>query len=285
MPGSDTVRAFAPAKINLTLHVTGQRPDGYHLLDSLVMLTDVGDHVQVRRSDSLTLKVTGPQASGVPTDHQNLVMRAASLLGSLAEITLEKHLPTAAGIGGGSSDAAATIRALTALYDVPLPDDKALTSLGADVPVCMRNALIRMRGIGDHLETVGDAPNWPMILVNPGVDVATGPVFSNLACKENSPMTDMWPTSASSEAQIAWLLQQRNDLQTPAIAAQPIIGHVLEELNQTKGCLIARMSGSGATCFAIMENEISRDAAVSLLKTKHPNWWVVPTQRCGEAFL
>ncbi|MEM9578475.1 MAG: 4-(cytidine 5'-diphospho)-2-C-methyl-D-erythritol kinase [Pseudomonadota bacterium] len=282
MPGIDTVHAFAPAKINLTLHVTGQRTDGYHLLDSLVMLTDVGDHLRVRRADRLTLSVTGPRAAGVPTDHQNLVMRAAALLGVTAEITLEKHLPAAAGIGGGSSDAAATLRALATLYGVPVPNDATLTALGADVPVCMRNAVVRMQGIGDELEAVAEPPDWPMILVNPGVEVPTGPVFAGLQQKENPPMEGVWPGQRA--AQVDWLLRQRNDLQTPAIATQPVIGEVLAELTRSEGCLLARMSGSGATCFAIMADQMARDAAVTAFRVTHPDWWVVPAQRCGDVF-
>ena len=284
MPGPETTRAFAPAKINLTLHVTGQRPDGYHLLDSLVMLTDVGDHVQVQRSDRLTFTVIGPNAAGIPSDDSNLVVRAAVMLGLGADITLEKHLPAAAGIGGGSSDAAACIRALAASYDVPLPDVQALLSLGADVPVCMNNGLTRMQGIGEAISVLGEPPDWPMILVNPGVDVATGPIFSRLSRKDNAPMSGAFPLTGSQEEQIAWLLQQRNDLQEPAILTTPLVGKVLEALNEMDGCLMARMSGSGATCFAIMASDELRTLAVEHLRSAEPEWWVMPAHRCGDSF-
>jgi 4-diphosphocytidyl-2-C-methyl-D-erythritol kinase len=278
------IKAFAPAKINLTLHVTGQRDDGYHLLDSLVMLTNVGDQVTVEKAAQTSLTVVGPMAAGVPTDRSNLVVRAADLLGVTAKITLEKSLPAMAGIGGGSSDGAATIRALCALYDLPIPCAEALAALGADVPVCMEPELVRMRGIGDEIDHLDTPPDWPMILVNPRVSVSTPEVFSAMSLRDNPLMTEPFPDWSDFDGTIFWLSQQRNDMQGAAIELQPVIGQVLAELSQTEGCALARMSGSGATCFAIYKTASERDAALDVLRHRNPDWWCVATQRVGARF-
>ncbi|MFK7746728.1 MAG: 4-(cytidine 5'-diphospho)-2-C-methyl-D-erythritol kinase [Roseobacter sp.] len=280
----EQVQAFAPAKVNLALHVTGQRADGYHLLDSMVMLLDVGDKLTVQRAAETHLTVTGPMAQGVPTDASNLVLKAAALIDTTASITLEKHLPAAAGIGGGSSDAAACLRALSRLNKVPVPGTGAQLSLGADVPVCMHNKLVRMRGIGEQLEMIGPPPSWSMILVNPRVQVPTNAVFNKLERKDNAGMTGDFPLSADWSEQVSWLAEQRNDLETPAIALAPVIGTVLQDLRSAQGCLFARMSGSGASCFAIMSSDAARDAAVQALRAAHPEWWIVPTQSCEAGF-
>lgn len=273
--------AFAPAKINLALHVTGQRADGYHLLDSLVVLTDPGDRLTVRPSDRTRLTVSGPMASGVPDGADNLALRAAALMGVTAEILLEKHLPAAAGIGGGSSDAAACLRALAEAFDVPMPQTGEQLTLGADVPVCMTAGLQRMQGIGDRLTALGPAPAWPMILVNPGVQVPTRAVFSGLDRKDNPPMPADFPPSDDPDHQLDWLSRQRNDLEAPARAVAPVIGDVLTALGAIHGCRLARMSGSGATCFAILSDTPTRDAAVASLRESYPNWWVMPATPCG----
>ena len=271
-------RAFAPAKVNLTLHVTGQRSDGYHLLDSLVCFADVGDWITVEKATTTTITVTGPMAHGVPIDSRNLAMRAADMMGLKAKITLEKHLPAAAGIGGGSSDAAATLRALAALYDMPLPNPNALLELGADVPVCMGSQLMRMGGIGENITPLADLPGWPMLLINPRVSVPTGPVFQALPSKSNAPMPDDLPLTNNINEFAAWIAAQRNDLQGPAIALQPLIADVLAALQDTQSCLIARMSGSGATCFALFETDDDRKAAAAAIKQANPSWWVAPTK-------
>lgn len=284
MSGLGYASAFAPAKINLALHVTGQRDDGYHLLDSLVMLTNVGDTLHVRLAERTSLEVSGPKAKGVPTDDSNLVMRAAALAGLKANIRLEKHLPTAAGIGGGSSDAAACLRALSSAGNTPLPCLEAQATLGADVPVCMFSDLVRIKGIGQHVEVLGPPPDWPMILVNPGVEVATASVFSMLSSKNNAPLAGEFPLAGDWDTQITWFHRQRNDLEAPAVLQAPVIGSVLEALRRSEGCKLARMSGSGATCFAIMENTEQRDATVAALQADHPDWWVVATEKCGALF-
>lgn len=273
-----SVEAFAPAKINLTLHVTGQRPDGYHLLDSLVVFADIGDRITVSPARQSHLTVCGPMAQGVPTDDRNLVLRAADLMGVTADIHLEKHLPAAAGLGGGSSDAAATLRALSQMTGLPVPDMNATLTLGADVPLCMTGGLTRMRGIGDQLEHPGVSPALSMILINPGVSLPTQAVFHGLEHKDFAPMQEPLPDlrAAGWRGWLDWLTAQRNDLETPAIALQPVIGRVLQVLRQSEDCLLARMSGSGATCFAIMRNDETRNRLAENLTRDFPDWWIKP---------
>ncbi|MGR3494209.1 4-(cytidine 5'-diphospho)-2-C-methyl-D-erythritol kinase [Citreimonas sp.] len=258
--------AFAPAKVNLALHVTGKRPDGYHLLDSLVVFADIGDRITLEPAAATSLAVTGPRARGVPADARNLVWRAAELHGTPVAITLDKHLPAAAGIGGGSSDAAATLRALRALTDRDPAGDPL--SLGADVPVCLHAGAARMRGIGEIVEPL-EVPPLAAVLVNPGVEVPTGPVFAALATTDNAPMSDP-PQDAHSAAFIDWLARQRNDLQAPALTLQPAIAQVLEAMSDAT---LARMSGSGATCFGLYPDSAAAARAALRIAEKHPDWW------------
>ncbi|MEL6595103.1 MAG: 4-(cytidine 5'-diphospho)-2-C-methyl-D-erythritol kinase [Pseudomonadota bacterium] len=267
-----TVSAFAPAKINLTLHVTGQREDGYHLLDSLVCFADIGDLVTVAFDDDLSFTVTGPRSAGVPTDETNLVLKAARFLDpdGRAKITLNKQLPAAAGIGGGSSDAAATLRALSELWGVSLPD--STVDLGADVPVCLHPMALRMQGVGDVLTPVAPLPETHAVLVNPGVDVPTPEVFNALETK-NSPPMDAVTSFPNAAALAQWLAVQRNDLQAPAISRAPVILDVLDCLNDG---LFAAMSGSGATCFALYTSGAEAAAKARDLSRDYPAWWVTP---------
>lgn len=273
MPSPKTAKALAPAKVNLTLHVTGQREDGYHLLDSLVVFADIGDRISVTRTSDARLNVAGPLAEGVPTDASNLVWKAAKLMGAEHEVAilLEKHLPAAAGIGGGSSDAAATLRALARLLDCPLPEDT--TALGADVPVCMAAQTTRMSGIGEVL-TPATLPALPAVLINPGVEVPTGPVFQALPSKTNTPMPDDLPVFETVADCAAWLTSQRNDLEPPARDLAPEIDTVIDELNLAPECLLARMSGSGATCFGLFPDRDTANAAATLISSRNPVWWV-----------
>lgn len=270
---------FAPAKINLTLHVTGQRADDYHLLDSLVVFADVGDRVAAGPAGDLTLTVDGPMADGVPAGGDNLVLRAARLIGCTgAAIRLTKRLPVASGIGGGSSDAAATLRVLARMTGRALPGRSALLSLGADVPVCLRPAPQRMRGVGEALEEVPDLPELHMVLVNPGVHVATPAVFRALTRKDGAPMPETLPPFADAPALIRFLAGQRNDLEAPAIALAPVIGEVLAALNAAPDCRLARMSGSGATCFGLFDDQRSAANVARALAETYPKWWVVSTR-------
>lgn len=272
------IEAFAPAKINLTLHVTGRRADGYHLLDSLVAFAGIGDLITVRRAAGLSLSVTGPKAAGIPAGADNLVLRAARLAGVRdAAITLQKNLPAAAGIGGGSSDAAATLRALRQSHSATVADPLVL---GADVPVCLLARSARMRGIGERIEPVAGVPPLPCVLVNPGIALATPAVFAALAQSQGDPMPD--PPGFAGAADCArWLAARRNDLQTPALALAAPVGAALAALSAT-GALLARMSGSGATCFGLYADAPTAERAAGRIAAASPDWWVVATTLAQE---
>ncbi len=281
-----TTKVFAPAKINLALHVVGQRADGYHLLDSLVAFAPVGDTLRISEGDQLTLAVSGAESDGVPQDSSNLVMKAAGLLarGRGAAIQLEKNLPAAAGIGGGSADAAAAIRGLLCHWQCsdmakatdeqlrPLAAD--LLKLGADIPMCLACYPARVRGIGEDIEYLSQLKPVPALLVNPRVAVRTPDVFAALAQKENPPLPDDIPVFETTTGLINWLGQQRNDLEAAAQIVEPTVGKVLAALKGTEDCFLARMSGSGATCFALFPNQHSMIAAKQKIRRDHPAWWV-----------
>ncbi|MGP3697858.1 4-(cytidine 5'-diphospho)-2-C-methyl-D-erythritol kinase [Rhodobacter sp. NSM] len=275
--------AFARAKINLTLHVTGQRPDGYHLLDSLVVFADVGDTVRAELAERLSLEITGPRAAELPASDDNLVLRAARAMGGqAARLTLEKQLPVASGIGGGSADAAATLRALAALWKAPLPDAAAVLRLGADVPVCLAERAVRMSGVGEILAPLkAPLPSAWLVLANPGVAVPTPPVFKALTCRSNPPMPDNLPDWATAEDLADFLAGMRNDLEEPAISLAPEIADTRAALAAQPGCLTARMSGSGATCFGLFSAERPARAAAEALRAAHPGWWVEPGRMTG----
>lgn len=266
------LREFAPAKINLALHVTGQRADGYHLLDSLVVFAGVGDWVSVAPAERLSLTVTGPFGAGL-ADADNLVLRVARCLGVDAAIVLDKQLPIASGIGGGSADAAATLRALCAMAGVALPDAAAVLALGADVPVCLAGVPLRMQGVGEVLTRLPRLPECYVVLVNPGVAVSTPEVFKALPRKDNPAMAAL-PECGSAVELAAWLRDQRNDLEAPAIGLAPVIAAVKAALEARPGCLLARMSGSGATCFGLFASMALAEAAAGALRKDAPTWWV-----------
>lgn len=270
-----TVEVFAPAKINLTLHVTGQRADGYHLLDSLVVFADVGDLIGAEPASETSLKVVGPAARDVPKGAQNLVLKAArSMAGDRgAELTLHKVLPVASGLGGGTSDAAATLRALSVMLGVPVPDTDALMKLGADLPVCMFARASRMSGIGDVVSAV-TVPRIYMVLVSPNVPIATAQVFKALQNKENTAMLAELPKWRDAFDFCRWLAEQRNDLEPAARTLVPDIGEVLGQISATSGCLLARMSGSGATCFGLFASAAEAAAAAAMIGKAHGSWWV-----------
>ena len=279
-----TIRANAPAKVNLTLHVTGQRDDGYHLLDSLVVFADVADHLTATSASDLTLNVTGPFAQGVPVDRTNLMMRAAEVLRAAfgitdgAAMTLEKNLPHAAGIGSGSSDAAAALGMLAKLWDVPpLPAEaRQVLALGADVPVCMHApSAVRMSGIGDVLSPLPALPDCALVLVRPPVDVPTGAVFNGLATKHGTPMSTL-PEGLNFVDFVAWLAAQRNDLQAPAKVLAPQIATTIAALDALPDVAFAGMSGSGATCFALVQDLETARRVAGVMQTVHRDWWIVP---------
>jgi 4-diphosphocytidyl-2-C-methyl-D-erythritol kinase len=272
----------AYAKINLTLHVTGQRADGYHLLDSLVVFVGVGDVLSAKRTGIGALTIEGPFGHDIPLGADNLVLRAAQAFdGADITFSLVKNLPPASGIGGGSADAAAAIRAvlrLRAAGTVPaltVNDQARLADLGADVPVCLLSQPSRMRGVGEILEPVAVPACW-ITLANPRVEVPTPAVFRALTQKANPPMPEALPDWPDVAAFAAWLARQRNDLEAPARAIAPVIGTVLAALTATKGALLTRMSGSGATCFALYATQALAEAGAAQLRAKHPDWWVAP---------
>lgn len=270
-------KVFAPAKVNLTLHVTGQRKDGYHLLDSLVMFADVGDRVTVMSAPKPLFEVTGPRATGVPTDDTNLVVRAAALFDIPAHIILSKYLPASAGIGGGSSDAAATILALSEITgDTCLPE--GVTDLGADVRVCLMRQAARMRGIGEDVIPCPGLPPLFAVLANPGIEVPTPAVFKALSNKANPPMPKRLPHGIKTREFIDWLASQRNDLEPPALSTAPVIADVLQALASLPEARLARMSGSGATCFALFETDKAAKGAAQLLSDQQPAWWIEPAR-------
>ena len=273
------MRAFAPAKLNLYLHVTGRRPDGYHVLDSLVAFAGCGDVLRAEDAPALSLRVTGPLAAGLDTEADNLVLRAARALAAeagtapRAALTLEKHLPVASGIGGGSADAAAALRVLCALWRLKLDPavlDRIALRLGADVPVCLHGRPARMGGIGEVLTPAPPLPPCAVLLVNPGVAVPTAAVFRARtgAFSVVPRLPDGWTDAAAMAADLAAL---RNDLEGPARALCPAIADVLSAIAAQPGCSLARMSGSGATCFGLFAETAAAEHAAG--QVARPGWW------------
>lgn len=266
---------LAAAKINLTLHVTGRRADGYHLLDSLVVFPQVGDRLEAEAAPGLSLSITGPFAGDLGTGSDNLVLRAAMLLRPAnrgAAIRLKKVLPVASGIGGGSADAAAALRLLTRIWDLPLPPVATVLELGADVPVCLQSRACRMTGIGEGLTHLDLPPFW-LVLANPGVPIATASVFRSLGLHDGAPMPTL-PAFADADDFAVFLELQRNDLEAAAIAEVPRLTAVLGALAAQPGCRVARMSGSGATCYGFFASANRALAAADRLRTAEPGWWV-----------
>ncbi len=269
----------APAKINLYLHITGRRDDGYHLLDSMVVFAVAGDVVQATEAGALSLAVTGPFGSALQAEPDNLVLRAARALAEAAgvsprgRLTLEKHLPVASGIGGGSADAAATLRLLQRLWRCTLPTEvlqRVALQLGADVPVCLRGQPVRMGGIGEQLRPLPALPCCGLLLVNPGVAVATRDIFRARTGAFSTPAT--LPAGWADAAELAATLRRcSNDLEAPARRLCPVIDDVLAAIAEQPDCLLARMSGSGATCFGLFPDVASARAGAQRLV--RPGWW------------
>jgi 4-diphosphocytidyl-2-C-methyl-D-erythritol kinase len=290
MSSSRAVRVLAPAKINLALHVTGQRDDGYHLLESLVVFAELGDRLTLTSPGTGILTLGGPFGAALSASEDNLVSRvAARFRGDLRlDFHLDKHLPVASGIGGGSADAAACFRAL-ALLDPggePLPPGAcsrdALLEIGADVPVCVESRPAILRGIGERLDFLPDFPTLWAVLVNPGAALSTPRVFKALSRKDNPGLSPL-PDPLTAEGLTGWLAAQRNDLEQPAIAEQTAIAEVLAALRDMRACTLARMSGSGATCFGLFPRREDAEAAADTLAEDHPRWWVRATSLGGDA--
>lgn len=269
----------APAKINLALHVRSRRPDGYHELETLFAFTEYGDKVSLQPGSGLKLSIVGPFSNGLNCGADNLVLRAVEALRIASDqdsaeghIVLEKNLPVASGIGGGSADAAATLRLLNRYWGLNWPLERLAAlgaTLGADIPACVWSCPSLGYGKGDALEII-HARSWenlPILLINPGIAVATAPMFSAWDGKDRGAL--------DSELSVSSLVHQcRNDLERGATKNYPIIATALSELAQTQP-LLSRMSGSGATCFALYATEESCFKALDIIKKQHPHWWAV----------
>jgi 4-diphosphocytidyl-2-C-methyl-D-erythritol kinase len=286
----------APAKINLALHVTGRRADGYHLLDSLVVFADIGDTLTVAPREPalgggpVRLLANGPFADQLPPPAQNIVAKAAAAIGGLRprrdgedqaiEITLAKMLPCAAGLGGGSADAAATLNALCEFWQLA-PDadglDELARGLGADVPVCLSGRPQRLRGIGEKLDPVRIDFPFAALLANPGRPCPTARVFDRLTNWNNDPLPALPDRFTDLRQLLGWLDTTRNDLAIPALTIAPEIASVLDQLNRLDGCLLARMTGSGSTCFALFGSDGEAKNAAAGLHAAHRDWWITAT--------
>lgn len=279
MPAATAETAYA--KINLALHVRRRRDDGYHDIETIFAFADAGDLIEIKAGDA-RLSLSGPFAEALADEDpdDNLVMRAARRFtamigGSAPAVMLDKRLPVAAGIGGGSADAAAALRLLCRRHDVAPDDPRVATlarDLGADVPACLASTTLRGDGRGDDLVPVeaNALAGMPLLLVNPRIAVATGPVFAAWDGIDRGPLTRGDPLAAA--------LAGRNDLEPPARMLCPTIGEVVEMLAAQPGALLARMSGSGATCFALFETRDHRDSADRAIAAARPGWWRLATR-------
>lgn len=275
----------APAKINLALHVTRRREDGYHDLESLIVFADIFDDLEASVAAQDSLDISGPFSAGLGAGPANLVLRAvAAFRARWPELSppglslhLVKNLPVAAGIGGGSADAAAALRIMAGMAPEPVPVNELTdlaTTLGADVPACLLSRPLVARGVGEILSPLPEFPQLHITLVNPGVAVATADVFRRLRAHDNYPLPAL-PQPLTRPAQLGlWLSETRNDLQPPAIKLVPEIGVLIDELAESPGCVLARMSGSGATVFGLYGSEGQAHDAASELRRMHPDYWV-----------
>ena len=278
--------AAAPAKINLFLHVGDKRADGFHPLQSLAVFTDAGDGLVVKESRGLSLNLDGPFAASLQGEGDNLVLRAARALAEAAgipadaQLALTKNLPIASGIGGGSADAAAALRQLSSHWRIDVGAarlSEIAKALGSDIPVCLAGLPSFMAGRGEILTPVESFPRLALLLVNPGVPVATRDIFANLTTRSGIEMKMPRGRFRDCSDLLRFLEITRNDLEAPARALQPKIGEVLAALASLPGALFTRMSGSGATCFALFPDEESCGRAAAQLVAGHPDWWVCPT--------
>lgn len=275
----------APAKINLTLHVLGRRADGYHTLESLVAFADLADTLSLQPGDNTALDVSGPFGAASGPTESNLVLKASAALRErvpalkAGDFVLTKNIPVAAGIGGGSSDAAAALRLLARLNGLAEDDARlkqAALATGADVPVCLESKARVMRGVGEELSAPLGLPPLPALLVNPGLPLATRDVFARFSIKQDS-RKDHTNAPRERNALIAWLGERSNDLTQAATACLPAIAEMLAALNALPGVRLARMSGSGPTCFGLFDSVAEVRAAVPRLMAAHAGWWVAPT--------
>jgi len=284
------LRRFAPAKINLFLHVGDKRSDGYHNLRSLIIFADVGDWLMATPAAGLSCLVTGPFGSGLAAS-DNLVVRAAKLLESWARkrglappaatLTLEKNLPIASGLGGGSSDAAATLLLLAQHWSLPIALDELEQlglSLGADVPACLRAVPLVAEGMGEIIRPAPELPAFSLVLVNPGLELATAPVFAALRTRTGTGLLPAFRGSSAHDLAL-WLDHTGNDLEAAATELAPLLTAVRSALTATEGCHLSRMSGSGATCFGLFADDRAAENAAQNLTQAHPTWWIRAARR------
>lgn len=290
LPNS-VLAAFAPAKVNLFLHVGGPDAEGYHPISSLMVFADVGDQIAIQPSDAPAFETSGPFGGAIPTDGDNLVVRAArafhARLGGPTppyRLILDKRLPIAAGLGGGSSDAGAALRLLRDVLAPDLADDDLeplAASLGADGAACLRATALVAEGRGEILSPAPALPELNAVLVNPGVPSPTGAVYRayDAAVHPDGAARPLLPSDLESAEEVAaWLaVATRNDLEAPAVALEPRVGEVLDVLREEPESLLVRMSGSGATCFALCAGDIEAETLAERLEVMRPDWWV---RRC-----
>ncbi len=279
---ADALHVFAPAKINLFLHVGQKRADGFHALESLVVFACTGDELAFEGAGELSLVLDGPFANALTPGPDNLVLKAARALAASAgvrkgaRIALTKNLPIASGIGGGSADAAATLRGLNALWKLNLAPEELqaiAAQIGSDVPVCVGSKPAWMEGRGEKVTALAGIVEVPMVLVNPGVAVPTGKVFA--ALKERRGVGLPLPDAMkNADELVAYLKTTANDLEAPARQIAPHIGEVLDALASQPGLLLARMSGSGATCFALFDSGASAQNAAAAIRARRGDWWI-----------
>jgi len=289
-----TLTLAAPAKLNLYLHITGKRADAYHLLDSLVAFADVGDILTIAPATSLSFAADGPFAGALGADHaSNLVVRAAQALAAASgheanvALRLTKKLPVASGIGGGSADAAACLRGLARLWGLDPASDLVLgvaEGLGSDIPVCVAGRAAFIGGIGTELAPSPTLPPAGLLLVNPGVALPTPQVYRARQGEFSPPMRFVDPP-ADAKALAALLARRHNDLTDAAVSLVPAIEAVLKALAASSECLLARMSGSGATCFGVFETPAAASVAAVAIAAGHPDWWVAPSRLVGDVNL
>lgn len=278
-----TFHEFAPAKINLTLAITGRRADGYHLLDSLFVFPDVGDNLTISRGDDLELELRGPMCAGLAEcQNDNLVIRAARALQeaagvrSGAKFVLEKHLPLASGIGGGSADAAAALRGLNKLWGLGWSEAELAgvgAKVGADIPASIYSRPLRVTGVGEVLSPVLNIPDFGILLLNPGVAISTPEVFRQFAGSGKAFQADSLPIPQGREAFIEWLRGNGNMLEASAMTLTAEIGGALSVLEALPDIILSRMSGSGATCFALFPSVEKARAAQAQLRIRD-KWWI-----------
>jgi 4-diphosphocytidyl-2-C-methyl-D-erythritol kinase len=266
------INSFAAAKVNLALHVRGLKSNGYHELHSLVTFANIGDIIEVRPSNELKLTIEGPFADNVPKDTDNIVIKAAKFLfpDGKAHINLIKNLPVEAGLGGGSADAAATLRSLSKLWNIPIP--KTPEVLGADVPICLLKETAIVQGIGEKITPVSIPSNLHIVLIKPNIGLSTAKVFNNLKNKHNEKMCTFKGTDSIEEF-ANYLNKLRNDLLQTSITIVPLLRDIINFLNVQNGNYYTQMSGSGTTCFGLFDDEVSAMRALSQAKIKFPNMW------------